>query len=280
MNSKKYVLVTGATSGIGLETAKQLIEKGYKVFGTSRSEDKENSAKKHLGEDFYFIRGDLSSRESIDNLAIKTKTYLGDNGLYALVNNAGTCFAKRTLNKDNVEMQFAVNTIAPFYLSLLLYDYIKKASGRIINVTSTSHYNTFINWRDIQLHRSYGQLQAYKQTKAFSVLLSKEFNNRSNHVKMYMADPGLVSTEIGFKNSSAVSRMVWAYRKSIGQTPEQGAATSVYLVDSDDLPNKMYYKYCKPKQHSIATQNDKNAKKIWDYFVLLYSINPMNYIKD
>ena len=190
MQDTKYVLITGATSGIGLATAKELIKKGYAVFGTSRSKEKEIAARKELGNNFYFIRGNLSSQKSLENIAQNAKEYIKSSGLYALVNNAGTFFSKHTLSENNIEMQFAVNTIAPFYLSLLLYEDIKKANGRIINVTSSSHYNTIINWKDIQLNSHYGQLRAYKQTKALSVLLSREFNNYSSNVKMYMADPG------------------------------------------------------------------------------------------
>lgn len=275
----RYVLVTGATSGIGLQTAKNLLQKRYKVFGTSRSKQKEDEAKKTLGDNFLFIRGDLSSRQSLDNIALKSKEYIGDNGLYALVNNAGTFFSKYTLSEDNIEMQFAVNTAAPMYLSLMLYDEIQKAKGRIVNVNSDSHYRTIINWKDIQLKNSYGQLRAYKQTKALSVLLSRAFNMHSQNVKMYMADPGLVSTEIGYKNSSIVGRLVWTYRRSIASTTREGAATSVYLVDSPELPDELYYKNCKVKASSRVTQSDNNAKHIWDYFFKLYNIKADDYIK-
>ena len=280
MESKKYVLITGVTSGIGLQTAKDLLDKGYNVFGTSRSEQKENSAKEILGKDFFFIRGDLSSRKSLENIALQAKEYLDGIGLYALVNNAGTFFSKYTASEDDIEMQFAVNTAAPLYLSLLMYDELKIANGKVVNVNSSSHYNTILNWRDVQLKNGYGQLRAYKQTKALSVLLSREFNNQSKNVKMYMADPGLVCTEIGFKNTALIGRLVWSYRKSIAQTLQEGASTSVYLVSSDNLPNELYYKYSKVKPSSKVTQNDKNAKRIWNYFNELYSIDPLKYIKD
>ena len=279
MNNEKYVLITGSTSGIGMQTAKDLQNKGYHVFGTSRSEDKEITAKAILGDNFTFIRGNLSSKKSLEIMSGNIREYLNGNKLYALVNNAGTFFSKHTLNEDGVEMQFAVNTVAPLYLSLLLYSEFDKENGRIINVNSSSHFNTIINWRDIQLNKSYGQLRAYKQTKALSVLLSRAFNNHSKNVKMYMADPGLVSTDIGFKNTSGLSRIIWSYRKSIGQTTKQGAATSVYLVDSKTLPQELYYKDCKIKSSSYITQNTKYAERIWDYVIKLYNIEPKDYIK-
>ncbi|MBN2878241.1 MAG: SDR family NAD(P)-dependent oxidoreductase [Clostridia bacterium] len=280
MNSEKYILVTGATSGIGLQSAKALLEMGYRVFGTSRSEEKEIEARKTLGSDFFFIRADLSSINGLKKVAASSKEYISGSGLYALINNAGTFYSNLTLSEDNIEMQFAVNAAAPLYLSLQLYSELKKAKGRIINVTSSSHYNTIINWKDPQLLQHYGQLRAYKQTKAFSVMLSREFNLRSESVKTYMADPGLVSTDIGFKNTSLLGRMIWAHRKSIGQTVEAGAATSVYLASEDSLPDAMYYKYCKPQLASKSASSDKNSKRIWDYFINLYGIDIDEYIKE
>ena len=279
MQSKKYVLITGATSGIGLQTAKDLISKGFLVFGTSRSAQKEDAAKKILGDDFHFIRGDLSSRESIEAIADQAKKNLNDGGLYALINNAGTFFSRKALSVDGIDMPFAVNTIAPLYLSLLLYKNLIKAKGRIINVTSSSHYRTKINWNDIQVANHYGQLKADKQTKSFAVLLSRKFNEYSPSVKMYMADPGLVSTEIGFKNTSALGKLVWSHRKSIGQTVEQGASTSLYLASEESLPDDFYFKYSKPVPSSKATQSPENAQKIWDYFMKLYGINPLDFIR-
>jgi len=280
MNSEKYILITGATSGIGLQTAKALLDMGYKVFGTSRSEEKETEARKILGDDFSFIRANLSARKDLEYIAARAKEYVSGSGLHALINNAGTFYSKLTLSKDNIEMQFAVNAAAPLYLSLLLYNELDKAKGRVINVTSSSHYNTIINWKDPQLLHNYGQLRAYKQTKAFSIMLSREFNLRAKSVKAYMADPGLVSTDIGFKNASLIGRMVWAHRKSIGQTVEEGAATSVYLASEERLPDAMYYKYCKPQPASKSARSDKNSKRIWDYFISLYGIDIDEYIKE
>jgi len=265
MSKKRFVLITGATSGIGLETAKELIAKGYYIIGTSRSDDKERKAKKILGKNAEFISCDMSSQKKIRRLAEETQRIIEDNGLDVLINNAGTFFSYYALSGEGVEMQFAVNAVAPLYLSLLLYDEIKRAKGRIINVTSSSHYNTSIKWSDIQLSKNYSQLKAYKQTKLFSIMLSREFNKRSKSAKTYMADPGLVSTDIGFKNTGALAKLVWKYRKSIGQTTSEGASTSVFLASIEDLTDDFYWKYCKPKKPSKKALDDKNSERIWDY---------------
>ena len=265
MGKKKYALITGTTSGIGLETTKNLLSKGYEVIGTSRSTEKEQSAAEYLGKKVIFIRANLDSQKDIRHLAEKTKEIVGNKGLDVLINNAGTFYSHYSLSSEGVEKQFAVNTIAPFLLSLLLYKDLKKASGRIINVNSNSHYNTKVKWKDIQLSKHYGQLKAYKQTKLLSVMVSREFNKRSNDVRTYMADPGLVNTEMGFKNTSKLAEMIWKRRKQKGEPVSVGASTSTYLATEPMLHDHLYWKHCKPKEPNKFVFDDKSCEKIWEY---------------
>jgi len=265
MKTKKIALITGATSGIGLETAKGLIEKGYFVIGTSRSDAKEKSAKKYLGEGIIFIKANLESQESIRGLAHKTKEILNDDGLDVLINNAGSFYSYYSLSGEGVEKQFAVNTIAPFYLTLLMYDKLNLAGGRAVNVSSSSHYRTKIRWRDIQLSRNYNQLKAYKQSKLISVMLSRRFNELSQNVKTYIADPGLVNTEMGLKNTSGIAKFIWKYRKNKGQPAWKGAETSIYLACEEVLPNELYFKDCMVQKPDKSVYNDEYVNRAWDY---------------
>ena len=261
----KTALVTGATSGIGRESAKGLIDKGFFVIGTSRSDEKEQEAKKYLGDNSIIIRAEMSSQESLRNLANKVKEHLNGRGLDVLINNAGSFYSYYSLSPEGVEKQFAINAIAPLYLSLLLYNDIVKAKGRIINVNSSSHYGARIRWRDIQLSQSYGQLKAYKQSKLVSVMLAAKFNMLSDNVKMYMADPGLVATDIGYKNTGVLAKAVWKMRKKSGQSAEHGAQTSIYLASKDELPDELYFKDCKPQKPNKMVQNSDHLDRIWDY---------------
>jgi NAD(P)-dependent dehydrogenase (short-subunit alcohol dehydrogenase family) len=275
---KKIALVTGATAGIGLETAKGLIEKGFFVIGTSRSDEKEKKAMKYLGENCYFIKADLSSQKSIQDLVTSVKNLVGDKGLDILINNAGSFYSYYSLSDEGVEKQFAVNTVAPFYLSLLLYDKLTQNEGRIINVNSGSHYRTSIRWNDIQLSRRYGQLKAYKQSKILSVMISREFNKYSKAVKTYMADPGLVNTNMGFKNTSGLSKFIWSIRKNKGVTPREGAATSIFLATEKILPTDLYYRDCKVKNPDKKVYNDEYTKRIWDYCQSVLNIDAKEYM--
>jgi NAD(P)-dependent dehydrogenase (short-subunit alcohol dehydrogenase family) len=274
---KKTAVITGATSGIGLETAKALLQNGFEVICIYRSQEKMVVAKQ-VCKDGYFIKGDMSYKKSLQSIATQVETYLGDRGLDVLVNNAGTFFSKFSLSEDGIEMQMAVNAFAPMALSLLLYDRLLRVNGKIVNVTSNSHYCTCLRWRDLQLQKHYNQLKAYKQTKLLSVLLSKAFNEKSKNVKMVMADPGLVNTDIGYKNTKGISKFVWNLRKKGGQTPLQGAQTSIYLACKSQT-NHFYYKNCIPKKASKYAYNDTVVKRAFDYFQSVYKMTMMEYIE-
>ena len=273
MHKKKTALVTGATSGLGRETAKALVEKGYDVIGTSRAAEKEAAANAYIGKPIPFIRADLTSLKNQKLVVSTCLDWLDGRGLNVLVNNAGTFFSHHSLSPEGIEKQFAVNTLAPLHLSLLLYPALKKANGRIVNVNSNSHYGAHVRWDDIQLSRHYSQLKAYKQTKMLSVMVSREFNKHSKTIRTYMADPGLVNTEMGFKNTSPLAAWVWKQRKRKGQTVAEGASNQIFLATQPHLSG-FYYKNCKEKAPDKRTMSNDACKKIWDYCIKILGLEP------
>lgn len=279
MENKKIAMITGVTSGIGFATANELIKQGFEIIGVYRSEKKRISAEKSFENNCHFIKGDLSSQSDIREIAKSTKEYLNSKGLDVLINNAGAFFSHYKLSDDGVEMQFAINTIAPHLLSVLLFDSIKKANGRIINVSSSSHYKTKIKFTDMQLSKNYSQLRAYKQTKLLSVILSREFNKHSKDVKMYMADPGLVNTEIGFKNTYGIAKFIWKYRKNKGQTPEQGANTTVHLATASSFQDNLYWKNATPQKPNPNALKDNDAIIVWNYAQKICGIKFEDYMR-
>lgn len=136
-------------------------------------------------------------------------------------------------------MQWAVNHLAPFLLTMELLPLLDAApGGRIITVSSGSHYNTRLNWQDIQLRRRYNPLRAYNQTKLANVLFTLEFNRRyasCSRMRAFAADPGLVNTEIGLKSNSFLARWVWDIRRRGGVTPEFAAQGLVVLATEPNI---------------------------------------------
>ncbi len=142
---------------------------------------------------------------------------------------------------------------------------MKKSGGKIISVSSSSHYHTKIKWSDIQLSKHYNQLKAYKQTKLINILLAREFNRRSSDVKTYLADPGLVNTDIGSKSSDIFANFIWQHRKNHGRTIEYGAKTSIYIACNNILGDDIYFMAQKSKAPDKRSFNMVHAKKLWDY---------------
>ena len=173
------------------------------------------------------------------------------------------------ITSEGFDVQWAVNHLAPFLLTLKLLPLLKSAPlGRVVTVSSASHYNTKLNWDDIQLRRHYSPLRAYSQTKLANVLFTVELDHRlrkDSHVRAFAADPGLVNTELGLKSNSVIARWAWDLRRRGGMTPEDAAKGIVYIAlepslqDADDL----YWKHGRPKNPSAYSLNSEAAGQLW-----------------
>lgn len=273
----KTIIITGATSGIGLETAKGLAGMGALIIGVGRSQSKCSSAEGIIKEAYpkaktAFLCCDLSSLKQVRELSRNICAVVEKDGLGhvdVLINNAGTVSSWYTSTQEGFELQFAVNYLAPFLLTHEVMHLLKKApSGRVITVSSGSHYRTRINWDDIQLRRHYSCLTAYKQCKLADVVFTAELNRRlgpESTVQAFAVDPGLVNTDIGLKGTTGIERFVWARRSRGGIKPEEGAATSIYLASeaSVNLSSGVYWKECHPKKPSSYSQREDIARRLW-----------------
>jgi NAD(P)-dependent dehydrogenase (short-subunit alcohol dehydrogenase family) len=274
----KTIAITGSTSGIGLATALGLAGRGAHIIGVGRSEAKCSQAMDIIKTSYpeahlTYYTADLSSRKQIGELAENIRGGLHKEGrvsIDALINTAGTFTSWYVSTEEGFELQFAVNYMAPFLLTHELLDLLKASpNGRIITVSSGSHYNTRMHWKDVMLRKHYNCLLAYKQSKLADVLFTFEFNRRYGRncaVRAYAADPGLVNTEIGLKRTTGIANLVWKYRRKSGTSPAAGAATSLYLASEPSLPdgNAVYWKECKPKKPSKYSMNEDAAQRLWD----------------
>jgi len=191
-------------------------------------------------------------------------------GLDALINNAATVPFWQTLTPEGVDMQWAVNHLAPFLLTMELLPQLRSApAGRVVIVSSGSHYGARLDWRDIQLFHQYSALRAYGQSKLANVLFASEFNrrfSRTSHVRAFAADPGLVKTEIGFKSKSALAKWAWGLRRRAGAQPDKAAEGIVFLAIEPSIQSsaEVYWKDRKPKTPSQYAQNAQAAKHLWE----------------
>lgn len=276
----KIIIVTGSTSGIGFSTAAQLAKAGAYVIGVGRSPERCRNAEEAILKSctgpsarISFLTADLSSIKQIRELSDKIRKKLASEGkdhIDVLINNAGTVSSWYTSTEDGFELQFAVNYLASFLLTHELLPLLKASpAGRMIAVSSGSHYRTRINWKDILLRKHYNCLAAYKQTKLANVMFCSEFNRRlgvNTNLSAFAVDPGLVNTEIGLKGTSGIVRWVWKKRSGKGIDPEAAAASIVYLAAEPSIQgtNHVYWKECKPMEPSRYSQRRNETERLWN----------------
>jgi NAD(P)-dependent dehydrogenase (short-subunit alcohol dehydrogenase family)/cytochrome b561 len=178
---EKTVVITGASSGIGLATARELARQGALVVMVCRDAERAETARKEVAavatgrEPAVFLADLLAQREIRNVAAAINESYPR---IDVLINNAGAVFARRELTVDGIEKTFAINHLAPFLLTSLLLDNIRAAdAGRIITVTSGT-YSSSLDFDNLQSEKGHRFLPAYFRTKLENILFTYELSRR------------------------------------------------------------------------------------------------------
>ena len=277
LSGKTYV-VTGATSGIGLAAAEMLARQGAAIIGVGRTQENCRRAVTVLRQacpsaQVDYLLADLSVQSQVRVLAKSCQALLtaqGKSGLDGLLNNAGAFTYWLALTPDGIEMQWAVNHLAPFLLTRLLLPVLRAApTARVVTVSSGSHRDARLRWDDLQLRRSYNGLLAYANTKLANVLFARHLNcwlGAGSSVRAFAADPGLVKTDIGMKGTPALAAWVWKLRRSGGISAQESALGVSYLLAEASIQDspEIYWKHARPVNASRAAQDDSAAARLWD----------------
>ncbi len=208
--SGRVALITGANSGLGLETARALLARGATVLLACRSRARAEAARKALwtsGASVDAIELDLASLASVAAAATRITQDYGRVDL--LINNAGVMAPPRTLSSDGYELQFAVNHLGHHLLTCRLLPLMQaQPDPRIVMVTSGAQYFGRLAFEDLQGERRYDRWQAYGQSKLANVMLALELQERlaagGSAVRAMAAHPGLARTSLQ-PNSIALS---------------------------------------------------------------------------
>jgi retinol dehydrogenase 12 len=284
--SGKTAVVTGATSGIGLASAHLLAQHGLNIIGIGRNAHRCQKAEAEIkaacqDANIKFLLADLSNLSQVRSLADNIAAELAHQNipcLDILVNNAGTYSQKKIMTADDIELTFATNHLATFLLTLKLLPAITASpTGRIITVSSDSHYGASINPQTAANPSIYFGLQAYASSKLANVLFTAELNRRmtGTRVHAYAVDPGLVKTEIALKGQPLFSRILWKLRSSSGVEPDVPARCILFLASDKDIQNSLenYWYNSQPKRCSPQAARPDLARELWQVSSKLCGLN-------
>lgn len=225
----RTVLVTGATDGIGLQTALDLARLGHRVILHGRSPERLDSARRQVAEvgtSAGVVLADLASLVEVRRMAAEVRAATPT--LDSLVNNAGVYLHERRVTPDGHEATWAINHLAPFLLTHLLLDLLRAApDGRVVNVSSIAHARGRIDLADPDAAQGYDRYRAYAQSKLANVLFGVELARRlgPTTLRVNALHPGVVSTKLLTQGMGATG----------ADSLTQGAATSVYLATSPEV---------------------------------------------
>lgn len=271
----KVIIVTGANTGIGKETARELAKRKATVILACRDKEKCEKTREEIvveskNKYVYCRHCDLASQKSIHQFVNRFKKE--HKRLDILINNAGVMRCPYSKTEEGIEMQLGVNHMGHFLLTNLLIDtLIESAPSRIINVSSIAHTRGKINKQDLNSENQYDGGEAYAQSKLANILFTKELSKRlkGSGVTANSVHPGIVDTEItrhmSFANSylasSLIKPIIWMFVKS----PRQGAQTVLYAALSPDLNNVSgkYFSDCAEKQIAPQAEDEKTAEWLW-----------------
>jgi retinol dehydrogenase 14 len=268
----KTILITGATSGIGLEASVALATMGARLVVVGRDPAKTarkvEEVRSRSGSTIVeSLLCDVASQSQVHRLAAAFVER--HERLDVLVNNAGTVYAKRTVTEDGMEATFAVNYLSAFLLTNLLLDRLtQSAPARVVNVASNGHYGGTLDFDDLGFERGYQIMRAYSRSKLADVLFTRELARRlrGTGVTVNCVHPGVVATNI-WDHGPAISRPIFAIAKRVGMiSPAAGGATIVYLAASPEVAAKtgLYFEKNLPKSPSRLAQDDALAARLWE----------------
>ena len=265
----KVCVVTGATSGIGRETAVQLAARGANVLlvgrDTARGEAALAAVRAQGAGEAAFLPADLSSQENVRRLADEIRARCPR--LDVLVNNAGGANAKRQLTVDGIEKTFAINHLAPFLLTNLLHDLLVTSKARVVTVSSDAHRTVkTLDFDNLQGEKRYTPILAYSISKLANVLFTYELARRfeGTGATATCLHPGVVRTGI-WQGASGVWGLIVTLAKPFMISSETSARSVVRLAADPALAatSGRYFNREKEVRSSELSYDAGVAARLW-----------------
>ena len=275
----RTALVTGATSGIGQETALGLARRGAHVVLVGRDPARAEAARKDVvgrsgSSRVDVLLADFASLEAIRGLAREFCARYPS--LHLLVNNAGVVMTERALTADGYETTLAVNHLAPFLLTHLLRErLLGSGDARVVNVASDAHkfaprgfdFDDPMSERGFRFPTFVTGLRVYGMSKLANILFTIELARRleGTRVTTNAVHPGGVATRLGTNSGGALGKIVPALMRPFFKTPEQGAATSLYVATAPELAetNGRYFADSREHEAGSSARDGDAARRLW-----------------
>jgi len=277
----RIALVTGANSGLGLESARALAARGATVVLACRSLAKAEQARTQLltgaspQARIDVLELDLSDLVSVARAAAELAERYERIDL--LLNNAGVMAPPRTLTAQGFELQFGVNHLGHYALTRLLLPLLRaSASPRVVLVTSGAQYFGQIDFDDLQGERRYDRWQAYGQSKLANVVFAQELQRREPQLLSAAAHPGLARTNLQptsvAANGSRIERVAYTLMGPLFQSAAQGALPQLFALTAPEAQPGGHYGpselggikgWPKAVPMALAAQDEALAEQFW-----------------
>jgi len=268
----KVVIITGANSGIGYETAKAVAAQQATLVMACRNLVAADGVRQQLiaetgNDDIHLMKLDLASPDAVKAFVDE---FLGRyDHLDVLVNNAGVVHMSYEVSPEGQEMTLAINHLGPFLLTHLLLDSLKASQqGRIINVSSNAHYQGVLDLQAPESKKHYKPFKAYANSKLANVLFTLALAQRLQHtaITVNAVHPGVVRTNI-WPNDKWYQAMVSSVFKAFSLHASKGAETSIYLATSEEVSavSGRYFVKCRPVTPSELARDEALQEQLWSF---------------
>lgn len=278
----KTILITGASSGIGLAAAEALAKKGARLILVGRNPEKTEAAAEQVraaapGAAVEVELADQGSLVQMRSFGARLRERLDH--IDVLLNNAGAMHTTRKTTEDGFEMTFGVNHLGYFLLTLELLPLLRAApAARIVNVASDAHSAAKLDLDDLNWEkRSYSSFPVYGTSKLCNILFTRELARRleGTSITANSLHPGVVRTGFGKNDGGFLASIV----KLVGVfliSPDSGASTSVYLCSSPDVDGVSGRYFAKSRQIEPrrAGRDDASALGLWQRSAELVGVSP------